>query len=179
MAIKIVVFLLLFLSSFNGDKPVSWNEKLKLSWNDFRGPAKLNTNAVAVTASGITFSYSLKKTNNKIVDFEAFVQAHFYPENSWYIKDKSDEYILAHEQLHFDITELHVRKFRKRLNQVKVSQSVKAELDQMHQDAQNELREMQLRYDKESQNSINKEFQSNWKDFVHQQLDIYKEYKSK
>ena len=84
-----------------------------------------NTDAVAVTASGITFSFSVSQSNAVFVDFNAEVEAHFYPEKSWYLKDKGDDHILAHEQLHFDITELHVRQLRFNISRLKVSQNIK------------------------------------------------------
>ncbi|SDB21066.1 hypothetical protein SAMN03097699_0111 [Flavobacteriaceae bacterium MAR_2010_188] len=178
MLIKVLVFAVFFLI-FSGEKPVSWNNHFKLSWKDFRGEAKSNTKAVAVTSSGITFSYSLKRTNDKIVDFETFVHAHFYPENSWYNKEKSDAYILAHEQLHFDITELHVRKLRKNLAELKVSENLKSELNSLHEKANSELRTMQLLYDEESKNSIDVNNQKKWITFVNTQLALYKQYSSK
>lgn len=179
MPIKILFSLSLFVFFFGGERPVSWKDDFKLSWSDFKGPAKVNTTAVAVTASGITFSYSLKRTNDKIIDFEAFVHAHFYPENSWYNKERSDANILAHEQLHFDITELHVRKSRKKLSQLKVSQNIKSELNSLHENANFELKAMQLKYDTESENSIDTKEQMKWQTFVKEQLSIYQEFSSR
>ena len=51
--------------------------RIKLSWENFKGEPKTDTDAVAVTASGITFSYSMSRSESRIVDFSATVEAHF------------------------------------------------------------------------------------------------------
>jgi len=158
---------------------LTWREDLKLTWEDFQGEQNLESGAVAVTASGITFSYAVRKSNSRIVDFQALIKAHFYPEKSWVIKELADDYILAHEQLHFDITELHVRKLRKLISEVKVSQNLDRIFNAIHQDMNNELAEMQNRYDSETNNSIEKIAQAKWIVYVDKELKKYDDFKSK
>ena len=141
------------------------------------GPDKQK--AVAVTASGITFSYKVKKSNSQIIDFIANIDAHFYPHKSWVIKELADDYILAHEQLHFDITELHVRKFKKQIGTVKASQKLGNDLDRLHRNINKELALMQNQYDKESNNSINKEAQEKWSLLVSKELKNFDAFKTK
>ncbi|TVZ59093.1 hypothetical protein NA63_1618 [Flavobacteriaceae bacterium MAR_2010_105] len=180
MQIKIFIYsLIFFLLVPNNDTTMSWRDDLKLSWNDFRGPAKDQSGAVAVTASGITFGFSVRRSDSKIIDFSAKVEAHFYPDKSWVIKELANDYILAHEQLHFDITELHVRKFRKRIRSVKISDQLNTTLNRLHLEINKELGEMQNRYDTESNNSINKIAQAKWMAFVADELRKYEPYKSK
>jgi len=167
------IFLLLNFIAIPGnkDKVIAWRPNVKLSWSDFKGPLDIYSDAAAVTSSGITFSYSLEKSNNRILGFNALVQAHFYPEHSWFNGNKVNNHILAHEQLHFDITELHVRLLRYKISRLKLSQNIKKELDQLHKQAKIEMEEMQLLYDSESRNSTNKELQMKWEKFVHEKLE--------
>lgn len=176
-----MLFLSLFLSfiSPENEMVMSWRDDLKLTWNDFKGTQNIQSDAVAVTASGITFGYSVRKANSKIVDFTVSVEAHFYPEKSWVVKALANDYILAHEQLHFDITELHVRKFRQQISTVKVSQHLGSELDRLHKSINKELATMQNQYDTESNNSINKEVQIKWVTFVKKELKKHEAFKSK
>ncbi|MDX1470837.1 MAG: DUF922 domain-containing protein [Flavobacteriaceae bacterium] len=176
---KFLFLLLIVPFVLTGDEPISWKNDLQLTWDDFKGEAKLESGAVAVTASGITFSYSVKRTNDRIIAFDAIVNAHFYPENSWYLKDKTNDQILKHEQLHFDITELHVRMLRKKISELKVSQSIKEELHELHLEANNLLREMQNKYDLESDNSINRVNQLEWEAFIESELKRYEDFSSK
>jgi hypothetical protein len=157
---------------------IQWNEAKKLSWTDFRGPIEANSDAVAVTASGITFSFSVKQTNDQFIGFEAEAQAHFYPEKSWYVKEKGDDHILAHEQLHFDITELHVRKLRYEISKLNVSQNIKMQLRHLHEQANLNLAQMQNAYDTQSENSINKEQQALWLEYIKTELEKYRPYRS-
>ena len=174
----IILFNLLFcFISFNNEVTLLWREDLKLTWGDFKGEQNIESNAVAVTASGITFSYKVRKANSKIIDFTPSVEAHFYPEKSWVKLEQADDYILAHEQLHFDITELHVRKLKKQISALKVTQNLGSILDKLHQNINKELFVMQNLYDSESNNSINKEVQNRWEVFIAKELKIYEAYK--
>jgi len=161
----------------NNESTILWREDLKLTWNDFKGEQHVETNAVAVTASGITFSYKVRKANSRIVDFTPSVEAHFYPDKSWVKLEQADDYILAHEQLHFDITELHVRKLKKQISTLKITQNLGSILDKLHQNINKELSVMQNKYDLESNNSINKEVQLKWEKFIDDELKAYQNYK--
>ena len=179
MLLKSLFILLLCFGSINTDEEtITWNASKKLTWNDFKGAIETSSDAVAVTASGITFSFAVKTSNERIVSFDAKAQAHFYPEKSWYIEDKGDDHILAHEQLHFDITELHVRILRYRISKLKVSQHIRDDLNAIHRQTNKELAEMQNQYDLQSQNSINIEQQAKWADFVKESLLKYRSFKS-
>ena len=54
---------------------LSWSENYKLNWDDFKGQPNQDTDAVAVTASGITFSYSINKRDDKVYGFKTLVKA--------------------------------------------------------------------------------------------------------
>ncbi|GAA3589397.1 DUF922 domain-containing protein [Flavivirga amylovorans] len=157
---------------------MSWNESYKLSWTDFKDTPDKNTSAVAITASGITFGFSVNMTDNRVVGFTSDVHAHFYPEKSWYKKEQADNHVLGHEQLHFDITELHARKFRYRIDQVKVSNSVRSQLKTIHNAINKELSQMQNRYDSETNYSRNMEAQTKWKLYIVDELKKFSKYKS-
>ncbi|MFT4781889.1 MAG: hypothetical protein ACJAZK_002408 [Psychroserpens sp.] len=175
----LIVFLLILKPATIEEVTISWSDNKKLTWSDFKGQVEQNTDAVAVTASGITFSFSVSQSNDKYIDFNAIVEAHFYPEKSWYLKNKGDDYILAHEQLHFDITELHVRQLRFNISRVNVSQNIKQELRDLHEQANKNLAIMQNDYDTQTDNSINKKEQIVWSQFVKIELYKYKDFHSK
>lgn len=176
--IRVLIFLLCFVN-FQTEKPViSWQENKSLTWKDFKGKPKLNSHAVAETASGISFGFSVKKTNNIVVSFSTEVNTYFYPENSWVNPDRATPYILGHEQLHFDITELFARKFRKDISELKVSNSVKDQLQILYQNNQEELGVMQRQYDLETNHSKNPEIQNKWQLYIKEELNKLSKYKS-
>lgn len=163
-----IVCLLLWLPS--NDKTITWKETYKLTWNDFIGTPNHDSEAVATTASGITFSYSVKETNGQISSFTVEAIAQFYPDKSWVKPDQADAHVLAHEQLHFDITELHARLFRKQINELTISNKLPQQLDALHLSINKALSEVQKRYDAACDFSRNKEQQQLWQKDIAQQL---------
>ena len=127
MILRYLVIALCLIILHKDEPTITWSESYKLSWQDFKGPILSNTDAVATTASGITFSYSIKRSSDRIMGFQSNIHAHFYPEKSWYKPNDADAHILAHEQFHFNITELFARKFRDRVSHLKVSQNLESE----------------------------------------------------
>ena len=156
---------------------IPWSESYKLAWSDFQGPEKLDSDAVATTASGITFSYSIKKTSTRNVSFQTQVDAHFYPEKSWYKPHLADSHILSHEQYHFNITELFARKFRQRVAQVEVSQGLSSALDKIHEDINSELSDFQELYDADTNYSRNFEQQAIWQKRIDDALENTSKFK--
>ena len=174
----ILLLFICFATTTVEEETIEWREDHKLQWSDFKGVVDTNSDAVALTASGITFSFSLRQSNDRYTGFESKVVAHFYPNKSWYLKDRGNDHVLAHEQLHFDITELHVRQLRYGIAQLRVSQSIKEELQALHKAANENLANMQRAYDAQSQHSINKEQQALWSQFVKEELEKFKVYRS-
>ena len=93
---------------------ISWNAEESLSWNDFKASPKKHLPYKANTNSGLSFSWNATESSSGIeLNYE--VGSNFYPNRSWVKEIEEVDYLLAHEQLHFDITELHARKLRKAL----------------------------------------------------------------
>lgn len=92
----------------NNDDQILWDTDRKLVWDDFKGTADAGMpNIEALTASTIEVSTSYYE--NEVPKFN--VASFFIKSQSW-TKTDSD-FTLEHEQLHFDITEIHARKIRK------------------------------------------------------------------
>lgn len=173
MKIKALISLSFFIICFvcqsqNEESLILWNETYKLSWNDFRDKPDPNVDVVAITASGMTFKYSIKKSNDLIVGFTTEVETNFYPEKSWYKVERANAHILAHEQLHFDITELHSRKFRQQISLLSISEDLAKHLDALYIEIKNDLKGMQNLYDSETDYSRQVESQTRWQ----QQIDL-------
>lgn len=175
--IKILAFLFCTISFQTGEAVISWEDDYKLSWSDFKGKPKPNSGAVAETASGISFGFSVKELNSNVVSYTAEVHAYFSVEKSWFHKDKASDYILNHEQLHFDITELFARKFRKEIAQQKVSNDIKAKLKVIYKKHVTDLGTMQKRYDAETDHSKKIDAQQRWQLFIKKELDKLSKFK--
>ena len=160
------------------EETIIWHSQKQLTWNDFKGTPYPKSKAVAITVAGISFKYSVKELNSKISSFNPEVKAVFYPEKSWVFKDKTNHFILEHEQLHFDIVELYVRKFRKQLKEITLSSNYKNELKNLQNTINKELESIQNQYDNDTQNSINQVRQLYWNNYIKIELKKYQTYKS-
>ncbi|MAB49567.1 MAG: DUF922 domain-containing protein [Flavobacteriaceae bacterium] len=174
----IISVLFLFVGMTFNDETIPWNDTRKLEWEDFKGNPNPDSDAVALTASGITFGYSVKTSGKRIIDYSTTVEAHFYPNKSWYLSEKADNHILAHEQLHFDITELYVRKFRQQLERLVVNQNIKIQMNQIHVAINEALDKTQKTYDEQTNHSINVEAQNYWENYIEEELKKLEKYKS-
>lgn len=153
-----------------------WREDRKLTWDDFRGRPSGSPEYVASTNSGISFSYSYSTKNDKVI-LEYNVQSNFYPELSWYRNGIVTDYILKHEQTHFDISELYARKLRKKIEEAIFTKNIKEELDAIYSENERQRQQTQHKYDRETEHSklAEKEFQ--WRLYVAQELKKYERWK--
>lgn len=171
----------LFCSSFvfgqNEKEKIQWNKNRPLTWSDFKGKPSPSNDYKASTNSGMSISWSLSESGNKVtlVDYE--VKANFYPESSWKKEDiQKKDYILAHEQLHFDISELHARKLRKALAEYEGGKNVQKELKDIYRKHEKERQKMQNTFDAESDHSRIEEEELRWRDYVQKELEKYRAY---
>lgn len=127
----------------------TWNENRKLNWNDFQGKPMDNVGEVAMAASAVEFYYY---TKNKEVGWT--VTAKYFPKLSWSKKKLQSDYILKHEQLHFDITELYARLFRQRLKESVKSTKDLNKLKAISKQIMKEWNDEENDYDRETNHSI-------------------------
>ena len=151
--LKKVVWLFIWLMVHLGygqeDEVVLWTPSRKLTWSDFKGRPSNISNAAAITASGITYSFSAQGTKDRMeLDFK--VDTHFYPDKSWYKPKLANPMILSHEQLHFDISEVYARKLRQILAKTKFTSNAKSEVKEIYRNILRELNDYQNQYDSET-----------------------------
>ena len=174
---KFLIIFLISLVSVGDSENLEWRSDYKLEWSDFKGSPKNSKSIVAVTASGITFSYTTKRSEKDLIDFKYEVKAHFYPEKSWFNKSRVNEVHLNHERLHFDITELHARKFRQMVSNTRFTNKIRSEMNTIYDFINKELETMQERYDSESHHSINRDKQKAWENYVALELEKLSNYR--
>lgn len=147
-----------------------WQEE-SLTWDDFRGTPATENLFDANTNSGISYSWSLR-SSEKQTDFLFTVRTYFYPDLSWVKPEKRSSELLSHEQLHFDITELHARKLKKAMKYYKLPEQhkIKKELEKIYRDVEFSRKQMQELYDRETGHGQNSEAQKKWKAFINSEL---------
>ncbi|HAT64832.1 MAG TPA: DUF922 domain-containing protein [Flavobacteriaceae bacterium] len=170
---NIIILLLLpffgIISSFEEEK-IAWDANRPLTWEDFRGVPNRADSFVASTNSGISFSFSFSERNG-VANIQYTVVSNFYPDLSWYRPERVTQYILEHEQTHFDISELHARKLRNALSSLSHDRDFKEKAEAIYNRLEAERRAMQTQYDKESDHSNVKEMEYQWRTKVAQELN--------
>lgn len=135
---------------------IPWQDGRKLNWNDYYGKPDPRSDAAASTSTnlGVQFSFN----NNT---FQYKINCSFSKNKSWVLV--KNDFILSHEQGHFDITKIFARKLNKSLSEYQFNRdSYRKDLDKIYQDITEEKGKMQDQYDQETDFSRNKEKQIEW-----------------
>jgi uncharacterized protein DUF922 len=144
------------LFSFTGKEFIDWNTDRKLTWDDFKAAPDMNSRNAALTASAIQFNFTYDG------QLKYSITCQFNKNKSWG-KVKTD-YILSHEQGHFDITEIFARTLNKSLKEYTIDniKTLSRDLNKIYENTMHQLNKMQNTYDNETNFSINKEKQEEW-----------------
>jgi hypothetical protein len=151
---------------------VSWHQDKPLTWKNFKGKIPSNADQAAVTHTTIDFQVRLKQQSAQYN-----ITCQFDETLSWG-KIKTD-YILSHEQIHFDITELHARKFCKSLTTLAIiGVGDMDNINQLFKRIMTDMQHMQQTYDAETDFSRNQGQQKKWSNYIKQQLSELERYKN-
>jgi len=135
---------------------IPWENDKRLVWDDFLCEPKVGTDAVASTSTSLGIAYQITEGELKY-----HITCYFNKEKSWGLM-KTD-YILAHEQGHFDITEVFARRLNEALQNYQFNKrSFKKDIGQIYQDIVSQKEEYQKTYDAETDHSRNRKVQYDW-----------------
>lgn len=103
------------------DNEIEWEERSKINWEDFRGeigtfPKRyVGTNDPnAVTTTHIEANWNIREVNSIVCQFQITAISAtgvFEKNNSWVHENEKTDYLLEHEQGHFDISEIAAKIF--------------------------------------------------------------------
>ena len=140
---------------------ISYYPGKKLTWPDFQGTPNDNVSS-AITSSGIGYHFNLHRTDDSAW-FTFTVNCTFSKEKSWVLPDKKTDYVLRHEQNHFDITYINALSFIEKLKKLSLSvKDYKNEIATVYRESTKELNKMQNDYDTETKNGQDKIKQEEW-----------------
>jgi hypothetical protein len=133
-----------------------WMNKRRLTWDDFKCDPVRNTEAVALTSTSLGISYKIKGNQ-----FQYDVACSFSKHHSWGLM--KTPYILAHEQGHFDITEIFARKLHQKLQVYQLNdRTFKQDISTIYQKVVKEKEAYQELYDAQTDHSRKKIKQEEW-----------------
>ena len=179
MHYTIVLSLVLLTSTVTVGQNIKWTADRNLAWDDFQGTADASSKYHAQTQSGVKYSYRWQSSYSKaIYTFEVF--SYYDKSLSWVKRGKLTPELLAHEQLHFDISELHARKLKQSVTKATFTKRYKSEINKLFKENQTARETMQERYDRETEHMKNYKIQLEWQKYVDEELkrlEIYMETK--
>src|ERR1700733_10251558 len=103
------ILLVISLCSFEtkSSSLIDWSADKRLTWSDFKARPDENSPNAALTGTNIQFDFAYSSQTG----FTYHITCRFDKNKSWG-RVKTD-YILSHEQGHFDIAEIYTRKLCK------------------------------------------------------------------
>lgn len=162
---------------------IAWDTDRKLNWSDYQFLSDDYTfdiesnndhsSAVSFINTEVTYSFDTKNGEKGLF---VTIRVLFDCKNSW-VKNKSDQ-LLEHEQLHFDISELHARKLRKQLSRKKLHKSnYSREVEEIKEKVWKALDEEQSRLDQGTNFSRDTVAQADWRKKINLELSKLDKYK--
>jgi uncharacterized protein DUF922 len=151
------------------DEAIQWTTK-KLSWDDYLAKPSVNDEAAAITSTGIGVEYIVK--NNQL----SYKISCLFSKNRSWGRFRSD-YILSHEQGHFDITEIYARKLARAIKEYEFNpKTYKSDLDEIYKILMREKENYQEQYDHETDYSRDRINQGLWLQRIQDQLEELKDW---
>ncbi len=152
-------------SAGNTDSTILWQPNKPLVWADFKGTAGPDEKLHALTSADLNVQVSC--SNNKLT---VNVEAVFRPLESW-TRSADSAPLLRHEQVHFDLTEVHARLMRLSLLKLRMTcEQAQTQLQPLIDAAFTVWQREQDRYDEESRHGLDAKGQARWEQQVAAQL---------
>ena len=171
--LKYILILLVPLGALSQDKNeelIAWTASSKLTWADYKASPDPRSDAAATTTTYLGIEYNINREG-----FTYRIQCRFSKNRSWGLH--RTEYILSHEQGHFDIAEIYARKLHKALGEYRFNKKTyEQDLKKIYGELMQEKEAMQEAYDKESNHSINRAGQASWLVKINELLTQYEAY---
>jgi hypothetical protein len=127
-------------------KYILWEKSRKLTYKDFKGVYKNDETHAGNTECEFTYTCQYEKKKLKIAS-----KVLFDTENSWL--KVNDAVLLSHEQVHFDIAEIHIRLFRQRCRNFRFTKAdFRTQIDSIFNLTDSDCDVLQQKYDAETKN---------------------------
>jgi Bacterial protein of unknown function (DUF922) len=160
----------LIINASQNEDLIEWSAGRKLKWQDYLATPDSRSDAAASTSTQIGFEYHIRDNNPTYS-----ITCKFSKVKSW--GRYKNDYILSHEQGHFDIAEIFTRKFVKLLREYSFDKNTyRNDLRKIYADVIKEKERFQQQYDSETDFSRINEKQAEWLKKIEKMLEEYKGY---
>lgn len=172
-------FLIVFLLIFNGlsAQKIFWSETQKLVWDNFKSKRNSLGGSTVVAYTHCGWEYSVITSSDPKVPVKMEIQTVFNEDKSWKDDKRINDYVLVHEQKHFDIAEIHARKLRKEvLEKIKTTSDYNKFFKSIYAKISSEYKNFQATYDRITEHGMNKEKQAEYNILISEELEKLKNY---
>jgi hypothetical protein len=156
---------------------IPWSPERKLTWNDFKGTANDTDPSDALTYTRNETRFESFGIGDRM-EVESQITCYFIKEKSWVKSGKQGEYLLNHEQRHFDLAEAGAREFKKKLKKIHfTAANFNGEIKRLTKETNDKYSDLQKQYDEETNHSRIEEMQKKWNlkiDTMLRELEDYK-----
>lgn len=158
---------------------IIWQEGQKLIWDNFKSPVNRRNNPDVAAYTNCGWEYSVVKSTNPKSPVKIEIMTIFNEDKSWKDVKKINDYILLHEQKHFDIAEVFVRKFRKSVaEKIRNSGDYDRLFKSIYNTISSEYKSFQTAYDRDTRHGVDEEKQAEYNAAISQELENLKSYQS-
>jgi hypothetical protein len=150
---------------------------IPLKWEDFSGVADSSSEWAALTHSGIRLRYEYQERPDTTIA-KVMLFPYMDRNRSWYKPEGYNNYTLAHEQRHFDITAIVTNELAREIRKTDFNLiDFPTAIIMLHGKYIRKLEQMQTTYDEETAHGDNYHAQQRWNEEVSKEvaaLGIYK-----
>lgn len=161
---------------------IKWSAGRKLTWKDF---SRLSDSALPGNNDAVTHTYYAHTILVKNNRHRKTANIHLYTgfsRNSavkyaiFALPEDRQDYLLNHEQKHFDLAEVFRRAMMQDISSKKFTRNYKEEIKAIVAKRQQAFNKEQLLYDRETEHGMNKAAQVLWNNAIAQQLTNSKKF---
>lgn len=153
---------------------ILWRESYRLNWGDFKRQPDEGSGQGAISDLILTY---VAKSNGR--EMECNVFCYFNRQESWVKSNSKLDYILRHEQAHFDLQEVYARKLRKSFHEHTFKRkNFNSDMKKIFGKISKAVLAKQKKYDKATGHALNEAKQKKWSKKIADDLKKFEQYKN-
>lgn len=157
-------------SRSNNPQELVYKKGLQLKFSDFQGTIEEEMHAIAMAYTGVSLQYSGSSKNGNI-NLQIQLFPSFNKARSWCMDKHKEDWTLAHEQRHFDITIINACKLYRALASFTFSKNFDQEITALQTEYREKSELEQVKYDEATNHGINKAAQREWNQNIQKLLE--------
>lgn len=167
-----LILIIIMNSSILFSQNIEWLPSQKLTFANFKGNIPEDSKNTEAAGSMVGIQYTIISTSIWTGKINIKISAFFDSEKSWVKKEFLSDYLLNHEQKHFDIAEAFKLKLQKIVDkEIKGTKDYNNKFQKIYEDIYSQYYEFQNKYDIETNHGKNIEKQKEYDILITKMLE--------